>query len=150
MIKEEKIPLYMYEKHADVLERDLFEQGASQGWLKINRSYNNVFNSVQRLSTMLKVLRVEIAYGYMEIQPNLYLRHCFLVQDDKVIDTNIHFYSEQPPSKYYVFWKADVPDYVQTILHGKDEHDLFMEKTLEKYEKEWLNYTKRNHIKSIY
>lgn len=149
MLEETRSPLYVYEKHAYVLERDLFEQGASNKWIKINQSYNNVFNSVQRLSEIFKELQIEVAYGYIEMTHKKYLRSCFLVLDDQVIDTNIHFYKEQKEAKYIVFWKADIHDYVRMVLEGKDERDLTLKNSLLEYEKSWKEYAKRNGIQSI-
>lgn len=149
MKKQKKSQLIKFTKHDVVHERDLYEQGAAKKWLKKNHSYQNVFLTVQKLPEVIKALDWEIAYGYVLLDEKTYLRHCFFVKDDKIIDTNRMFYEEQNDTDYIVFWKADIYDYAKALLKGPDERNLALYNTLEKYELEWFTYAEKKQFKSL-
>lgn len=147
--RKNKHSLYVYTKHDTVMERDMYEAGVLKGWIKERQSYLNVFNGVERNTALLKSMRCEVAYGYIEINKELYLRHCFLVQKDKIIDTNRHFYEEIKEVPYIVFKKMSIQEYAQHLINGEDGRDLQLRNTLREYEETWYEYARNKGIESV-
>ena len=71
----------------------------------------------------------------------LYVRHCFFLYKDKVIDTCINFYKSEVKADdpYYVFQTYTVPEYIK--MFNKQKRDPGLPKTMEpifrKYEQEF-------------
>lgn len=142
--QREQPKLLVYEEHDAFFERDLYEKGVTERWIKDGMVYNNVFNTVQRYGTLLDALGYQVAYGYVRVAPSVYKRSCFFVREDKIIDTSIQFYAEREESYYVVFSRQDVRDYVLSVLAAEGE--LMLEKGLEEQEQTMIHYANKNDI----
>ena len=55
--------------------------------VKIKKCYNNIFNILTLNNATFREGKWKVAYGYTEVMPLVYCRHCFILdENDKVID----------------------------------------------------------------
>lgn len=149
MRRQAQLPrgLKLYTKNDLNVEWDLFVQGALGRWIKELQSYNNVYNTVERLYRILIRLQYRVGYGYIKINEKEYLRSSFLLRDDYVIDTARHFYREITEMEYITFKEYDIQDYILAVIKNEGETSLGME--LREQEIIWKWYAKEEGIRSI-
>ena len=86
--------------------------------IKMKECYNNVFNVFTLCPKTFREGKLKVAYGYTEVMPLLYCRHCFIIdENDKVIDPTIYAQSEPNLDRdYYVmFVFEDTDEYLNAI-----------------------------------
>lgn len=101
--------------------------------IKIKECYNNTFNLFTLCPKTFREGKWKVAYGYVEVMPLLYCRHCFVVdENDKVIDPTIYVQNKPNDDRdYFVMYVFDDTDeYLNAI-----ESDNLMP-ALEKYLRE--------------
>lgn len=85
--------------------------------IKIKECYNNIFNILTLSNKTFREGKWKVSYGYTEVMPLVYCRHCFILDEkDKVIDPTLFAGSEQPHRQYCVMYVFDdVDKYLNAI-----------------------------------
>ena len=127
--------------------KEVYEQFKNE--IKIKECYNNVFNILTLNNATFREGKWKVCYGYTEVMPLLYCRHCFILdENNKVIDPTLFAGSEQPHRQYYVLYSFDdVDKYLSTI-----ENDNLMPALngyLKEYEKSAYEWAKTEGIALI-
>ena len=101
--------------------------------IKVKECYNNIFNVFTLSPKTFRDGKWKIAYGYVEVMPLLYCRHCFILdENDKIIDPTTFAQPEPQLNREY---------YITTIFDNTDEYLSAIESdnlmpALDKYLKE--------------
>lgn len=80
--------------------------------------YNNVFAVLDYDNKPFREGTWRIGYGYVQVFENLYCRHCFIVDNEKVIDPTTFTHKEPPTQRiYYVMYVFDdVDEYLSAVF----------------------------------
>lgn len=78
--------------------------------------YKNIFNLFTELDE-LQEGRWKVAYGYMPCVDNIFIRHCFIVnENEEVIDPTAMLYNRKELGEnYLIFAVLDKDDYIDTL-----------------------------------
>jgi hypothetical protein len=125
--------LLIYEKHSNVIER--------------KGCYNNVFNLLSRYPQKFSSKEWQVAYGYIQAIPGLYVRHCFIVTNkgkaiDPTIGTFEHCINDAHNHKSFVI--LDVDRYLKLLLKHEGEPSLFY--AFREDEKKMGQWARRNNV----
>lgn len=106
--------------------------------------YNNIFESVTDYMSKFRDGTWKVAYGYTEVMAGLYCRHCFILDNDKVIDPTVFTHSEPPTERTYFLMYAfdDVDEYFDAI--EKNDYMPALDKHLRESDKEAVQWAKDN------
>ena len=97
------------------LSQSLYEQHEEE--IKSKSCYHNIFNIVVLYPEKFRSGEWKIAYGYVRSVENIYCRHCFILNEEEVIDPTV-FTSNQDNKKrtYYVTRAFDsAGDYLEAL-----------------------------------
>lgn len=85
--------------------------------MELKMCYNNIFRTVHEFYDKFKYGDYKIAYGYMQTLQNLYVRHCFILNEDgEVIDPTLCCIEDRTGRK-------DEPkDYISFAILGLREY----------------------------
>ena len=86
--------------------------------IKIKECYNNIFNVVTDYISNFRSNKWKVAYGYTEVMPLLYCRHCFIIDENKnVIDPTICTNANPNINREYITIKIfdDIDEYFTAI-----------------------------------
>lgn len=80
--------------------------------IQVKSCYNNIFNILTLSNKTFCEGKWKVAYGYTEVMPLVYCRHCFILDEyGTVIDPTIYTQSEPPLQReYYVMYVFDDAD----------------------------------------
>lgn len=80
--------------------------------IQVKSCYNNIFNILTLSNKTFREGKWKVAYGYTEVMPLVYCRHCFILDEyGTVIDPTIYTQSEPPLQReYYVMYVFDDAD----------------------------------------
>lgn len=86
--------------------------------IKPKECYNNSFNVLDYDPKPFRDGTWRIAFGYVHVFENVYCRHCFIVDNEKVIDPTTFAHKEPPTQRtYYVMYVFDdVDDYLSAVF----------------------------------
>jgi len=122
----------VYDDNDNFFEKDLYEK--CKNVVEERKIYTNVFNCVSKCADILKMTGCKIAYGYLEVEKDLYLRMPVLVRKGKVVDVNRQLYDEQERSRYYIFEVMEIDEYANRVL--KEQGDVTLKAILGEQESE--------------
>lgn len=97
--------------------------------IEVKQCYNNIANVIingERLmdSSLMKLGTLKIAFGACNAL-GLYIKHCFLLYDGKVIDPTIFAYEGKETIREYVVAKAySVGEYLDAVATNNNYPDL--------------------------
>ena len=86
--------------------------------IEFKQCYNNVFNIVTDYIAAFRSGEWKVAYGYVEVMPLVYCRHCFIIDESgKVIDPTICTNTEPNINREDLVMKVydDIDDYFSAI-----------------------------------
>lgn len=115
--------------------------------IKCKCCYNNIFEVVTMYMSNFRAGKWKVAYGYVEVMPMLYCRHCFIL-DDKgtVVDPTIFTQSEPPLEReYLVMFVFDDTDEYLTAIESDDLMPA-LEKYLREQDKQAIEWAKNNGL----
>lgn len=88
---------------------------------EIKQCYKNIFNLISRYGLSNKW---KICYGYLKIMDNLWCRHCFILENDKIIDPTYFLANKDKNAEYTIFKTFnDFDEYIEAI----EGNDLFVD-----------------------
>ena len=96
-------------------EKSLQIFNESKQLLQIKECYKNIFNLVSIYDEFFK--EWQVCYGYLQLQNNLWCRHCFILNNDKIIDPSIFLTKNNIKNSKYVIFKIfnNLDNYLQAI-----------------------------------
>ena len=122
-----------------------------KGFMRLKECYTNIFYAVaEYFHDNFKTDKWRVAYGYMQSVENIYVRHCYIVDDEgNVIDPtavlvkdNMARYSY--PKDYLTFAILPTKDYIKLVK----ENDGFvgLERVFRQKENEAMEYALAHNI----
>jgi len=108
--------------------------------------YNNIFKMIAEYKNEFYSGRWKIAYGYMKAVQNVYVRHCFIVDDlGRAIDpTVVHINRTRDEHDHISFKMLDAETYLE-ILWQNDRLPA-LDHAFRKEEREMWDYSMQNNI----
>ena len=96
-------------------EKSLQIFNESKQLLQIKECYKNIFNLVSIYDEFFK--EWQVCYGYLQLKDNLWCRHCFILNNDKIIDPSIFLTKNNIKNNKYVIFKIfdNLDNYLQAI-----------------------------------
>ena len=87
----------------------------SKQLLQIKECYKNIFNLVSIYDEFFK--EWQACYGYLQLKDNLWCRHCFILNNDKIIDPTLFLTKNNIKNSKYVIFKIfnNLDNYLQAI-----------------------------------
>lgn len=86
--------------------------------IEFKQCYNNVFNTVTEHIATFRSGEWKVAYGFVEVMPLVYCRHCFIIDENgAVIDPTICTNTDPNTSREYLVMKKfdDIDEYFDAI-----------------------------------
>ena len=95
--------------------KEVFEQ--CKPLIEFKQCYNNIFNVVTDYIATFRSGEWKVAYGYVEVMPLVYCRHCFILDKDKAIDPTICTNTDPNINREYLVMKIfdDIDAYFYAI-----------------------------------
>lgn len=88
--------------------------------------YVNIFHMLTECSEKFRLKKWKIAYGYMCIMPLVYVRHCFIIDDNgSVIDPTIFAIKALPENESLEYLVMSVFDDVNIYLDAVQQEDNY-------------------------
>ena len=83
--------------------------------LQIKECYKNIFNLMFIYDEFFK--KWQVCYGYLQLKDNLWCRHCFILNNDKIINPSIFLTKNNIKNNKYVIFKIfdNLDNYLQAI-----------------------------------
>lgn len=118
--------------------------------LKMKHCYNNVFEVVTDYMSNFRSGKWKIAYGYVNVIPCVYCRHCFVLdENDEVIDPTIFTKPQgETNNEYLVMTTFDDVDEYLTAIENEDYMPA-LNGYLKEYEKSAYEWAKTEGIALI-
>lgn len=131
----------MIKKHNLDHERSqtVYEQCSED--IRIKECYSNVFRVAYHFPEQFMLGEWKVAYGYMQVHENLYVRHCFIVNKAGwAIDPTGCLLSMKKDTAYYSFVVLDYGEFFDLVV----EHDFCpdLAKAFPEEEKAAMEYAK--------
>ena len=123
--------------------KEVYDYFKSQ--IKVKECYNNVFNIFTLSPKTFRDGKWKIAFGYTEVMPLLYCRHCFIIgENGKVIDPTI--YTQSNPQLNRDYYVMAVFDDTDEYLNAIESDDLMpaLDKHLRVQDKQAQEWAKEN------
>lgn len=136
--------LCVYNENDIGIEMNLFRKAISSGLVKKRSVYNNMFNIVRDYWNILESLGCKVAYAYLKVGKNVFMRTIVFVKDGKIIDINRQFYKNKEKSNYYVYKEDSLLTYINAVLDTKG--DVSLKKYLKEDEDVWKECAFKNFI----
>ena len=95
--------------------------------IALKQCYFNVFCVTDNYTENFKSGKWKVAYGFLHCFDDLYVRHCYILDEhDRVIDPTLMIRNSIPEKDYITFFIAEYNEYIDMILENHCFPDLVM------------------------